>query len=327
MDGRDNWNRGVEPGSVLGPLAFILGLDDRTQFVCSILKDFFADDNFPIYSDLKQMLIEAGHFTDWILDGLMELHMSGKKSWSFVVIVRGVEEAKGLDKVTIESKYGDFKCPRVTTIKQVGLLFDIGTSGLPVCDVSSKIARLREACVALRQISRTCMASTSGSLLRTYITSVVSFNICIWYPNLFAHKNKAGSELRSQVNAATPLCTNSLQELRYWYCAAISYICFEDRSTLGWCNVSKTMSYGTSIEEKLCHLTGMPTLEELYIASCITHYRHIYKMCDLKIGNFSLECCLTKSTSLAESRLFAAGSLMSSLPRSVKLISRWTLRV
>ena len=41
----------------------------------------------------------------------------------------------------------------------------------------------------------------------------------------------------------------------------------------------------SSIEAKLRVLTGIPSLEELYVASCISHYRHFEKMVRLKMEN------------------------------------------
>ena len=41
----------------------------------------------------------------------------------------------------------------------------------------------------------------------------------------------------------------------------------------------------STIEAKLRVLTGIPSLEELYVASCISHYRHFEKMVRLKMEN------------------------------------------
>ena len=119
------------------------------------------------------MLKDAGHFTEWILDGLMELHMKGKKQWSFAVIGKGAMCMKE-NQVIVPTCYGDFECPRVYKMKQLGLCFEILTDGTPVCDISAKISRLKEACASLRQISKFCLASTMARLMKAYIITVVS---------------------------------------------------------------------------------------------------------------------------------------------------------
>ena len=181
---REDWSRGVEPGSVLGPILFIVALDDRSFFCLSILKNIFADDSFPLYKSLKDMNSDAADFINRVYKYQMEIHTQGDKALTFSVFGKGAKEAP--KDTIIECDVGDIPCIlKQTSIKQVGLEFSIDASGIPICDMLGKISRLREAGHALRRISRNCLSSTAVHLIKTYIVTVISYAICIWYPNMY----------------------------------------------------------------------------------------------------------------------------------------------
>ena len=298
MIDRNGWTRGVEPGSVLGPVVFILGLNDKQHYNLSILKSIFADDNFPLYPMLRDLRTDAALFANWVYDNSMELHRTGEKKWSFSVFGTDVSKLKDLDTTIIECDIGDLPCERAYGIKQLGLKFDIDKNGIPIVDMSDKIARLKETCGALRRLSPTCLSSTSLHLIKFYVVTVVSYAICVWYPNLFYHKNKVdnitrkdkirlakGDDPEREVSRAVKyFCTNSLEELRYWYISTLNYACYDNKTLMGWSNSSKSLARDASVAGKMCLLTGMPSLEELYIASCITHYKHFKNMYQKGIG-------------------------------------------
>ena len=79
------------------------------------------------------------------------------------------------------------------------------------------------------------------------------------------------------------LSTDSLAEVRYWYLSIQNYIAYHDKSLLGWSYSSRSIKMGTDTEAKLLSLTGIPTLEQLYISSCLSHYHHIERMVELNI--------------------------------------------
>ena len=296
---RDGWTRGVEPGSVLGPVVFILGLNDKEHYNRSILKSIFADDNFPLYTLLSDLRADAALFTNWVYANHMELHRSGEKKWSFSVFGADASSLKDLGAVDIECDIGDLPCDRVFSVKQLGLKFDIDKNGIPIVDMSDKIARLKETCSALRRLSPTCLTSTTLHLIKVYVVTVVSYAICVWYPNLFYHRNKVdnitrkdkirlakGDDPEREVSRTVKyFCTNSLEELRYWYISTLNYACYDNKTLMGWSNSSKSLARDTSVAGKMCLLTGMPSFEELYIASCITHYKHFKNMYKKGIGS------------------------------------------
>jgi hypothetical protein len=294
---RDDWSRGVEPGSVLGPILFIVGLDDRVLFKKCVLKNIFADDSFPLYKSLADMNSDAADFINRIYKHQMEIHISGDKKLTFSAFGKGVSKAP--ENIFIECDIGDVACAKKQiNIKQVGLEFSIDQNGIPICDMLAKISRLREAGHALRRISRNCLSSTAVHLVKTYIVSVIAYAICIWYPNMYFYKNKTDKGMREaavvearnrdpskNVSINTRLkCTGALEELRYYYLCVLNYVCFESLDLMGWTNSTRSVSENTSLESKLCALTGMPTLEELYISSCQTHYGHFVNMYEMGVG-------------------------------------------
>ena len=188
-------------------------------------------------------------------------------------------------------------------MRGLGLSYYVRKSdGNLICDVSSIIARLKETAAALKHISADCLSSCAIHLIKTYLVSIISFGITIWYPNLYMflntpdqNKRKKAYEEWKNSHGDNPLpkvpmgvrckTTNSLAELRYWYFSVQSYACFHDKSILGWTNSSRSITMESSIECKLRILTGLPNLEELYVSSCISHYSHFETMVSKSIGN------------------------------------------
>ena len=194
-------------------------------------------------------------------------------------------------------------CKRAYSCKMLGLSFDIRSyDGAAICDLSSVVSRLKQAAMALRTISAKCASSAIIHLVKTYIVSIMSYGIVVWYPNLFQYLNSPDQSLRrkafadwkascgSSLNVEVPMSvrcktTNSLSEIRYWYFCCQAYICHHEKSILGWTNSSRSVLMDSSIEAKLRVLTGLPSLEELYVSSCLSHYSHFAKMAQLKIEN------------------------------------------
>ena len=188
-------------------------------------------------------------------------------------------------------------------MKGLGLSYYVREAdGNLICDVSSIIGRLKATAAALKHISADCLSSCAIHLIKTYLVSIISFGITIWYPNLYMFLNSPDQNKRKKAyeewktsHGGNPLpkvpmgvrckSTNSLAELRYWYFSVQAYACFHDKSILGWTNSSRSISMDSSIECKLRNLTGLPTLEELYVSSCISHYSHFETMVSKSIGN------------------------------------------
>lgn len=90
--------------------------------------------------------------------------------------------------------------------------------------------------------------------------SVVSYGISIYYPILWFQKHK------------------DLESLRYWYTSLQALASAGCRDVMSWSNRTKTLRQGSSLEEICAELTGIPTLEELYLYTAASHYDQLLKM-------------------------------------------------
>ena len=84
--------------------------------------------------------------------------------------------------------------------------------GVPICDMSLVVGRLKEAAAALRAISATCLSSTAIHVIKTYIVSIMSYSIVNWYPNLFQYLNSPDHKMRRK--AMTEFASVALQHHR-----------------------------------------------------------------------------------------------------------------
>ena len=202
-------------------------------------------------------------FIPHIRNMTMELHTTGVKAITF----RAIGEIKDFDSQELSLKVKAINgqdeiitCKRVFEIKQVGLKYYISKKGLPVVDINTLIHRLNFAVISLRRISKSCLSSTALSIVKCYVLSILSYAIVIWYPNLKYFDNK------------------KLEKLRYLYLVLLTHISVETRDILGWANRYKYIKDGTETENKLCRLTGLLSLEKLYLSSCVSHYAQVVEM-------------------------------------------------
>ena len=264
---RSKWNRGVEPGSILGPLLFIIGLNDEVLFKNSIFKSLFADDGQPLYRNLSVMAKDAEDFVKHVYDNDMSLHLEGDKEASFLVCGFGSKSVKNL---TIELALKD-SCPMVGNlaikrnyaVKQLGVCIDM-TGKSAVFEMGELLRKLKHASMELRSASSWMLASECINLVSTYVVSLLRYAICVWYPVLTKHNKHV------------------IDEIRYWYMSVVVYCCFDTKDVLPWgVNSAKAMRKGTVTEERLLKLTALPSLEQLYIDSCRSHYPHVKRMMEL----------------------------------------------
>ena len=196
------------------------------------------------------------------------LPIEGDKAANFLVFGKDSVNCKE-EMITVCSEMMRIECKRSYGLKQVGLRFTIDefrgarSAGRIFFDLSEVVLKLKHASAALRSVSSSILCTEAVAIVRTYVVSVVSYGVSIWYPITFA--NNIGL----------------LRELRYWYYSVVVYCTMQTKEPLGWCNSSRTMRVPNSIEDKLKKLTGLPSIEDLYRASCMSHYPQVVRMFEL----------------------------------------------
>ena len=228
---RSQWNRGVEPGSNLGPLLFIIGLYDPGFYNKSLAKNLYADDGLPIYRTIHSMASDALDFIHFVKSSNMAIHTEGSKAATYMLIGKGT---RGFDikdsTIVLHSNYGDIEISEATTVKQLGINWYVsGKLRKPLIDITCIVSKLKHAATALRGIAPMVKASSALSIVKTYVLSVISTAIVVWFP--IVKHNDIGT----------------LNKLRYWYCSVMTYICTDAKDVLGWCNSSKTVREGSSV--------------------------------------------------------------------------------
>ena len=259
---RSHWNRGVEPGSVIGPKLFVKGLRCKDKvYMNAVKKNIFADDSFPIYQDLLTLKSDAISYLNHVSQLEMKVHLTGSKAIAFMAFGK------------IDSTLGDFQIlvnnepiliKRDYSVKQLGLVYEASKEGALSFDLSDLIGRVRCASFALQRASVRTLATTLISTVRTFIIPAISYACCVWYPIVKFNKND-----------------KQLKQLRYWYCCCLAVCGFESKTLLGWANSTRTLSDETETEMKLAHLTGLPVLSSIYQNSCLSHFPQVQRLHEL----------------------------------------------
>jgi hypothetical protein len=239
------------------------------------MKGFYADDGFPLYHTISDTCSAASAFVSFISRNGMAMHTEGDKAATFMLI-GSWPVSDQTDQLSFSNMDDGtlVTCDRAFRIKQLGLTWCVNDSGRYTVDLSPLISRLKHAHGAMFSIAKYTMSSTAIHIVKTYIVSVISYAIVIWFPLAFKYSPK------------------SLNELRYWYASIMCYVAMDSKDMLGWCNKSKSMEWDCSIMDKLRLLTGLPKILEIYHASARSHYEQVSTMVELgwlngivRIGN------------------------------------------
>ena len=261
---RNEFSRGCPPGSICGPVTYILGQSDHLNFTHALFKALFADDSLPLTEEITDMIEDAENFANFAYNNGMSLHTTGDKAAVFIAFGRGAVN-ESLGEISLSTDFGMVDVKRTWKIRQLGFdVFAHQSTGQAYILLDKLIDKLKHASIAMRILSVGTLSSTMISLVRTYLISLVSYGIICWYPIMSIYD------------------PGQVKSVRYWYYSVVSYICTDTKQLLSWSNSSHTISMGHSCELKFKQLCGLPTLEELTIASAKAHYPQIRYM--LKLG-------------------------------------------
>ena len=124
---------GVLQGSVLGPLLFLLYVNDMPQAVNSELL-LYADDTCLIYMGKDTKTIEEqlnrdfNSLCEWFIDNKLSIHFGKEKTKSILFGTKG--HLKG--QIDLNIKYGDIKIKQHNNVTYLGCILDNNLSGEPM---------------------------------------------------------------------------------------------------------------------------------------------------------------------------------------------------
>ena len=121
---------GVPQGSILGPLIFLLYVNDMPQAVdCDLL--LYADDSCLVFGDKdaneieKQLNKDFNSLCDWFVDNKLSIHFGEDKTKS--ILFGRNNKRTGSKKLDI--RRGDIKIKQHTSVTYLGCVLDEGLSG------------------------------------------------------------------------------------------------------------------------------------------------------------------------------------------------------
>ena len=167
-------NSGVPQGSVLGPLLFIIFINDLPEKIENSSCYLFADD-----SKLRSLLtkldlqLDTDHFTEWADENGMEYNIGKIKSITF--------EGKtvSLDPLLLKGNI----IPTVDSIKDLGIIISNNISW--DIHIQNKLVAARKAYQFLkRSVPYTVSSAAKLMYYRLCVQSILLYGSQVWYPSL-----------------------------------------------------------------------------------------------------------------------------------------------
>ena len=175
---------GVPQGSILGPLLFLLYVNDMVQAVsCDLL--LYADDSGLIFQhkDIKKieehLNKDFANICDWFVDNKLSIHFGEDKTKS--ILFAPINKCK---KVTnkLNIRYGDVQIKQYSKVTYLGCILDESLSGESMAlNVISKVnTRLKFLYRKNRFLSTQLRRMLCNALIQPHLDYACS----VWYPNL-----------------------------------------------------------------------------------------------------------------------------------------------
>ena len=193
---------GVPQGSILGPLLFLIYINDMSQAVkCNLF--LYADDTCLVcqHKDIneieKQLNNDFESICDWYVDNKLSIHFGNDKTKS---ILFGTKfKVKKVRKLNI--KYGDIQIKQHSKVKYLGCMLDETMSGETMA--LSVINKINNKLKFLYRKNRFLTSTLRRLLCNALIQPHFDYACSAWYPNL---TKKLKNRIQTSQNKCIRFC-------------------------------------------------------------------------------------------------------------------------
>ena len=195
---------GVPQGSILGPLLFLLYVNDMPQAVNSDLL-LYADDTCLIYTgkDIntieEQLNTDFSSLCDWFVDNKLSVHFGEEKTKSILFgTKRQLKNQRDLD-----LRYGDLKIKQHSKVTYLGCILDNDLSGE---SMAAKVLRLvNNRLKFLYRKQKFLTLSLRRLLCNALIQPHYDYACSAWYPSL---NKRLSKKIQTSQNKCIRYCLN-----------------------------------------------------------------------------------------------------------------------
>jgi hypothetical protein len=219
---------GVPQGSILGPLLFLLYINDLPQAVNDCDVRLYADDTcisftHKIISEIETKLnSDFNNLCDWFIDNKLSIHFGEDKTKSILFCPKN--KRISADPITITRN--DVTLKQFSTVEYLGCLLDETLSGR---DMALKVlAKINGKLRFLYRQGKYLNPRLRRMLCNTLIQPHFDFACSAWYPNL---TNCLKSKLQIAQNKCIRYCLflNNREGIRYKHLKEINWLPVKDR--------------------------------------------------------------------------------------------------
>lgn len=178
---------GTPQGSVLGPLIFLLYVNDLPEYVTDGEVFIYADDTCIVVHDIsKDYLIEKvrlviGSFQEWC--GKNHLLINMEKT-----VLLNMSQTNKLKTINVDHKILEPS----SNASFLGVILNDSLSWEPHIEALAK--KLNKACYALNILKRSFTSNTLIDIYYAYVYSIVSYAIAVWGNSGHAHRIFVGQK-------------------------------------------------------------------------------------------------------------------------------------
>ena len=224
-----NISCGVPQGSILGPLLFLIYVNDMPMAVkCNLF--LYADDTCLVFQSKnvkdieKQLNEDFAHICDWFVDNKLSIHFGEDKTLVKSILFASKSKIKKLQK--LEIKYNNIRIKQHSRVTYLGCILEETMSGESMAHkVISKVnARLK----FLHQKNKYLTRNLRRLLCNALIQLRFDYACSAWYPNL---SKKLKNRIQTSQNKCIRFCLqlDKMSHISQKEFEAINWLPFKER--------------------------------------------------------------------------------------------------